>query len=120
MILQALIVGGSFVLMGVAALASPRSFAEFIGTKAETSEYRNEVRAVYGGFGICLGALIMFADPLFPGVRDGIFVAGSVSLFGMASGRLFSFVVERTGPWPVAFSVIEMSGAALLYSAVGR
>ena len=116
---QALITGTFFVLMGGSALARPDFIVGFFGAKAETADFRNEIRAVYGRFGVFLGALLLLSDHLFGAQSEGIFVACSVALFGMAAGRLVSFVFERTGMWPVFFFFVELSGGALLYSAVG-
>ena len=114
---QALIAGSFFVLMGAGALVRPDLTVGFFGAKAETADFRNEVRAVYGGFGVFLGILLLATDRFFAAQSAGIFIACSVALFGMAAGRLVSFAIERTGRWPVFFFFVEVAGGLLLYTA---
>ena len=47
-----LIVAAGFAAMGLLALARPADVLAQFGVSVETPEGRNEVRAVYGGFGL--------------------------------------------------------------------
>ena len=115
---QAMVTGILFMAMGVSALVRPEAVVAFFGARVETADYRNEIRAVYGGFGVCLGTLLLLADPVFGAWSSGIYLTAGVALFGMAAGRIVSFAVERTGFWPAFFCVFELVGAGVLYSAV--
>ena len=107
-----------FFLMGASALVRPRSVVSFVNLEPDTADARNEVRAVYGGFGIAIAVLLASA-PSYPRFRDGVLIAVAVALLGMALGRLISFAIERPGPWPVVFVVLESTLAALLLFSLG-
>lgn len=105
----------SFAAMGVYALVWPERIVALFGAPGLTLDGRNEVRAVYGGFGVAVAGLL-FAALRGPGWAPGVFLAVAVALFGMAGGRLISIAVDRTaGRFPWLFLGIEVvSGAALL------
>ncbi len=79
---------------------------------------RCEVRAVYGGFGVAVGVVLVVALAV-ESIRDGVFVAIAVALCGMAAGRIVSALLgERVSFWPTwAFCAIELALAALLFGA---
>jgi hypothetical protein len=83
-----------FVGMGVMALGAPGRIVAIFGTTTLTAEGRNEVRAVYGGFGVAVGVLLLVAagSPTF---RPGVLAAIATALAGMAGGRLVAALVER-------------------------
>src|SRR5262245_61278853 len=85
-----------FVGMGILALAAPERIAAIFGTRGLTAEGRNEVRAVYGGFGIAVGALLIVTTTS-PALQPGVYAAVAASLGGMAAGRLVAAVIERPG-----------------------
>lgn len=62
-----------FSFMGVVAILRPELVSAQFGIHKLSINGRNEVRAVYGGFGI----------------------AAAAALSGMASGRILSFVLDR-------------------------
>jgi hypothetical protein len=80
--------------MGLAALIRPAVIWAPFGASPTTPAARNEVRAVYGGFGCALAVLLVVADRSGAGFRDGVLIAVAVALAGMAGGRIISFVVE--------------------------
>ena len=88
------IVAVFFVGMGLIALAVPDRIPAIFGTTGLTPEGRIEVRAVYGGFGVAVGMLLMVAAAS-PALRPGVYAAIAASLGGMAAGRLIAAVVER-------------------------
>ena len=90
------VVAAFFVGMGLLALAAPERIPAIFGTTGLTAEGRNEVRAVYGGFGVAVGVLLM-AAAASPALRPGVYAAIAASLAGMAVGRLVAAVVERPG-----------------------
>jgi len=115
-----LIVAAGFAAMGLAALARPADVLAQFGVAVETPDGRNEVRAVYGGFGIAVAAVLAVAALGDPSTADGIVVAVAVSLLGMAAGRLLSALRERpTGLYPVwVYFAIEIVSAAVLLLAI--
>lgn len=103
--------------MGVAALIRPAYVVSFFGMKPESVDARNEVRAVYGGFGVALAALLL-ATIRHPELTTGCYVTIATALLGMAFGRIVSTVIERPGRWPFVFFIVEIILASLLLSAL--
>jgi hypothetical protein len=114
--LVVVIVAALFAVMGVAALAVPRLVWEPFGVVPSTPASRNEVRAVYGGFGVAIAALLLVAEFQGAAFRDGVVLAAAVSLFGMGGGRLVSAVIEPKSivGYPAFFLGVELLGGGLL------
>lgn len=114
----ALVVAIFFAAMGLAALVVPAMIWRPFGVEPTTPAARNEVRAVYGGFGIALAVLLVLSDDASAGLRDGVLVTVAVSVLGMAAGRLISAALEPRGllGWPGFFLFVEagLGGLALL------
>lgn len=113
--LAAAAVAAFFAGMGLAALIKPAFIWAPFGVAPTTPAARSEVRAVYGGFGLAIAALLILSDSANTEFRDGVLVAVAVSLVGMAAGRLVSACVEpRTliGT-PGFFLVVELGLAGL-------
>ena len=108
-----------FAAMGAAALVRPPVVWAPFGVEPTTPASRNEVRAVYGGFGLALAVLLVLADRSAEGFRDGVLVAVAVALAGMAAGRVIGFVVEPSGArgFPLLFGAIEVLLALALLEA---
>lgn len=103
--------------MGLCALVRPAFVVTFVGLVPSTADARNEVRAVYGGFGVAMAALLVFTSGDAT-LRPGVLLAVAAALLGMAAGRVISMIGERTGRWPVVFLVVEaVLGAWLLRDA---
>jgi hypothetical protein len=83
-----------FVGMGILALAAPERITVTFGTPTLTPAGRNEVRAVYGGFGLAMAAMI-FAAAREPVLAREIYLTVAAALGGMAVGRVVSATVER-------------------------
>lgn len=115
-----LVVALGFALMGLAALVRPADVPAQFGITVDNADGRNEVRAVYGGFGLAIGVLLAVAALGDPTTADGIVVAVAVALGGMAAGRLISALIERpAGLYPVwTYFAIEVASAAALLAAV--
>jgi hypothetical protein len=112
--LTVLIVAVAFAAMGLMALARPESIVAYFGTPGLTRDGRNEVRAVYGGFGLAIAALLCGAQYHAP-VRAGALLAVAVALFGMAAGRLLSTLIDGApGRWPWIFMAVELAGGCAL------
>lgn len=109
-----------FLLMGLIALANPPHITAYFAMPDITSDFRNEVRAVYGGFGVAIAG-ILFAATRMPDIREGILLTVAVALYGMASGRVISFAIERPdGRNPYAYCVMEIALASALVYAWGH
>jgi hypothetical protein len=107
-----------FLGMGLCAIARPAFVVTFVGLVPGTADARNEIRAVYGGFGIAIAALLMLVAGNAT-LRPGVLLAVAAALLGMAAGRVVSLLIERTGKWPVVFLVAETVLAALLLRDIG-
>lgn len=106
-----------FALMGVLALARPGAVLAQFGVPALPPAGRNEVRAVYGGFGLAVAAVLL-ASLAAPALRAGVCLTVAVALGGMAAGRLVSAVMDRQlAAAPLAYLVVEVAvGSLLLYA----
>jgi hypothetical protein len=103
-------------LMGVAALVRPPVIWAPFGIEPTTPGARSEVRAVYGGFGLAIAAVLVWAELYAAvGVRDGVLLTVAASLFGMAAGRVVSALVEPKAllGWPGFFLVVEAVGGLI-------
>jgi len=107
-----------FVGMGLAALVSPEFVTRTFGIPTLTNAGRNEVRAVYGGFGLAVAAMLVVAMN-DPALRAGVLLAVAASVGGMAGGRLVAALVERpTAFYPSWFYfVAETVMSVVLYQA---
>lgn len=109
-----------FAGMGLYALAAPAALIRPFGVTLSQPESRSEVRAVYGGFGLAVAGVLVYAA-LNPSVAQAILITVAVALVGMAVGRLISAVVdERTAFYPnwFYFLVEIVLAAALVFAAV--
>ena len=112
-----LIIAFAFLGMGLVGLVKPALIMKLVDSSAETVNSRNEVRAVYGGFGVCL-AILLFASPtLLPELALGIYFAVGVALAGMALGRFISALIERPSILMWGFLFIEALAALILFNA---
>jgi hypothetical protein len=108
-----LLVALGFAVMGGVALFRPASIGDYFDVRIDSVDGRNEVRAVYGGFGLAM-ALALFMATGQPALRSGVVACVALALAGMAGGRLFSALLERPGFWPWFFCGVEVSAAGLL------
>ena len=103
--------------MGIGAIAKPALVTGQFGILELTAAGRNEVRAVYGGFGIFM-ALALVVALRQSDLRDGILFVVVAALGGMAAGRLVSAVIDRAiDRAPLGFLVLEVVVAVLLVAA---
>ncbi len=106
-----------FGLMGFGALVAPVLVTRQFGIAGLTLAGRNEVRAVYGGFGLALAAMLGLSI-WNPDLRTGICLTVSAALAGMAGGRLVSALIDRRiEPLPAAYLCLEAVIAGLLFYA---
>ena len=101
-----------FAVMGVGALVVPDRVTEQFGIPPLSIAGRNEVRAVYGGFGIAMAAMLIVASTSTD-LRLGVCLTIGVALIGMAVGRLVSAVIDRS------LVVGLLAAAVILYGASG-
>ena len=118
-LLVIVLTGVFFFGMGVFALARPAALIRPFGITLPIPESRAEVRAVYGGFGLAIAAVLALAAGDAT-LRDGILITVAAALGGMAFGRLVSGVVDRpTAFYPNWFYfIVEVVVAAALLWAV--
>ena len=111
-----------FFGMGVYALAAPAALVRPFGITLGESASRSEVRAVYGGFGLAIAGVLVFAALEQGDIRTGVAVTVGAALVGMAVGRVYSAVVDtRTAFYPNWFyGVIELVAAAALFAISAR
>lgn len=109
-----LAIAAGFLLMGLAALARPAAIGNFFDVRFDSVDGRNEVRAVYGGFGLAIAWALWLALQQ-PELRAGVLTCVALALAGMAAGRVFSALLERPGFWPCFYGVIETAAAAGLW-----
>jgi Domain of unknown function (DUF4345) len=106
-----------FALMGGLALTKPGRILAPFGVHSLAADGRNEVRAVYGGFGIAI-SLLLTATLWHESIRPGVLTAVAAALLGMAAGRVASAAIDRTlGRSPRIFFVVEVVLAVMLLAA---
>jgi hypothetical protein len=112
------LIAAAFAAMGLLALARPERIVAYFGTRELSRDGRNEVRAVYGGFGLAIAALLA-AVPYHPALRPGTLLAVALALLGMAAGRLLSALLDGPpGRWPWIFMGVELAGGCALLGAL--
>ena len=107
-----------FLGMGVLALARPGQVVDRFGTTVDSLDGRNEVRSVYGGFGVAVAFLLGWA--VFTDGRGELWIPSVIAVlcFGMAVGRLVSLPLDRTPGSPVVwrYVLLELAMAASLFA----
>ena len=106
-----------FLLMGAAAFFNARGLLAPLGITADSVDARNEIQAVYGGFGVAVAAILLL-PAWMPAAKTGVIVTVAGALGGMAAGRIIAALHERPGRWPWIFFFCESAGAALLLTAL--
>lgn len=106
--------------MGALALVRPAAVVGIFHIRADAAESRNEVRAVYGGFGLAVATMLVIAGRRSDAFGDGLAIAVAVALAGMAAGRLAGFLVERPRSFypTVFFLFVEAALACVLVLSV--
>lgn len=103
-----------FFSMGIIGLIRPAAIPRLFKTALTSPEGRNEIRAVYGGYGLAVGALLVHSITQ-PHTQSGVFLAVGVAMLGMAFGRIVSLLIERRiGLFPLVFLVVELLIALIL------
>jgi hypothetical protein len=103
-----------FLLMGVGALLKPVLVTGQFGVRELSAAGRNEIRAVYGGFGVTMAAVLTLSL-LDPELRPGILISVALALGGMAVGRLISAAIDRQfDRAPLVYFIFESVLAIIL------
>ncbi|MFC6881730.1 DUF4345 domain-containing protein [Actinomadura yumaensis] len=112
-------VGVLFALMGLYGLLAPASLLAPFGTEVTSADGRNEVRAVYGGFGLAMALALIVAAADTGGLRDGVVAAVALALAGMGAGRVISMCIDRPSRFypTVFYLLVELALAAALLMA---
>jgi hypothetical protein len=104
--------------MGLVALAAPERISAINGTPTLTVAGRNEIRAVYGGFGVVIAGMLCWglADHA---MRAGVLLTVGAAFAGMAFGRLAAAVIERPERFYPSwfYCVLELAMAGVLWGA---
>jgi len=106
------------VIMGCLALVAPERVSAVFETPTLTVAGRNEIRAVYGGFGIAIAAMLGWGLTQ-PALRTGIFLTVGASFAGMAMGRVVSATIERPNRFYPSwfYGALELAMACTLWFA---
>lgn len=85
-----------FLGMGLLALARPGQVVDRFGTTVDGLDGRNEVRSVYGGFGVAVAFLLGWA--IVTDGRGELWIPSVIAVlcFAMAIGRVVSMLADRT------------------------
>lgn len=104
----------AFLIMGCAALFEPTQITRHFAVPELPRAMRNEVRAVYGGFGIAIAGVLAISVTHIA-IRPGVLYTVAAAVAGMAFGRLVSLSIERAiDAIPLLFLVIELLLACML------
>ncbi|MEJ7834459.1 MAG: DUF4345 family protein [Nocardioides sp.] len=107
-----------FAGMGALALAMPTLVVDRFGVAVTSIDGRNEIRSVYGGFGLAVAALLVWAA-LTEG-RGQLWIPSVIAVlcFGMAVGRLVSLALDRTSGSAVVwrYVALELALAVALFA----
>ena len=103
-----------FLGMGIHGLVTRAHLVAPFGLRAGTPESRSEMRAVYGGFGVTVAAVLAVAVLDTGVLRRGVAVAVAAALAGMALDRVVCRVAgDRTGFLPRLVPLLRSAGRAL-------
>jgi hypothetical protein len=115
------IVGTAAVLflgMGIFALRWPERVVRMFGVTSLGVDGRNEVRAVYGGFGVAIAGVLL-AGLVWPVLTPGILLSVAAALLGMAIGRIVAWWLDGSdGNYPWLFFALEITLGGLLLVAL--
>jgi len=100
--------------MGIGALLKPVVVTAQFDIPELSSAGRNEVRAVYVGFGVMI-AVARGVALQHPAMRGGVLFAVALAFAGMAAGRVISALIDRRfDAWPLRYCVLEAVATVLL------
>ncbi|NKY88617.1 DUF4345 domain-containing protein [Nocardia veterana] len=99
--------------MGLYALIAPALLARPFQFRVAGAVSRSEIRAVYGGFGVAMAAVLGWSAVGDGPQHSGTALTVGVALAGMAAGRVVSRLCDApTGFYPIWFyCLVEVIGA---------
>lgn len=100
--------------IGVVSLVRPGDVPRLFGGRAETSDSRTEIRAVYGGLPLAIAGTLVATPSAAPSM--------AALSAGMAGGRLLGILTERGRPRgaTLTFLGVEAALAAALVAGTGE
>ena len=100
------------------AVAAPERVTRQFGNPNLDIDGRNEVRAVYGGFGIAV-AIALAGALLVVDWRVPAAAAVAIALGGMALGRAYSAIIDKhIGRFPAIYGLIEAAISLAMMAAI--
>jgi len=106
-----------FIFMGIGSFFLPERVTAQFGIPALSTAGKNEVRAVYGGFGVLMGIMLIIALDV-PHLRQGICLTVAAALAGMALGRILSSIFDRhIDGFPLFYMCLEAVLASVIFLA---
>lgn len=106
-----------YSFIGINAMRRPKNLLRNFGLIAESADARNEIRGVYGGMTLALGALLT-STLVVRTNAVGILAAVAVWTIGMALGRVVSAILDRSfGAAPRFWCMAEVLVATALAAA---
>ncbi len=112
----------TFLGLGIAFLVAPTEMAAIVDLEATTTLARNDLRAIYGGMELGIGALLLAAllgEDLPPALRSLLVIFGA-----MIGSRLLSMLIDGVPAQPgtllLGLEVAAFSSAAIGLRSVGR
>jgi hypothetical protein len=107
-----------FAAMGLGSIVAPNKVTSQFGIPRLSVAARNEVRAVYGGFGLLMSGMLVAATQSSE-LRRGAGLTITAALLGMALGRVLSAVMDRALPTiPLLYLVAEVAVAAMIFAGI--
>jgi len=107
--------------MGLLGLIRPAFIPSLFTPNAPDHGARNEIRAVYGGFGLGCAGVIGTAMARSTSTTDGMLIALSVAFASMAIGRIVGLIAEPSRFSPLwALVILEIGLAAAIGAAASQ
>lgn len=110
-----LVIAILYCWMGYKALASPTAITGIFDVPDVTGAMKNEIGAVYGGFGFAFGISLIVAFFRRSSVATGVILCLGILTLGMAAGRAISFcLLQPDNRYPMLFMGMEILMGGLL------
>ena len=115
--LVAVFISVLYLWMGYRGLTDAAGCLALFDVREVPPAMRNEVAAIYGGFGVSFGLLLLVAIFRQSEMSRGIILSLAVLTLGLAAGRIFSFCSSfPENYYPLIFMVLEiLMGGFLLW-----
>jgi hypothetical protein len=98
-----------FIGIGVLCGVNPGSVTTLMGLEMPTAVARTDVRAVYGGLMVGIGAFLLWSSLRQRRIQPGLMLAG-MSTLGLVGGRMLGFGAEgEVDACNLLFAALELS-----------